>query len=162
MKWLIGLLSLLLTVFGIIPLSIGEIERSMMGTEKTIERLKEHLRTLTLTIGERSVFVPANLKRTARYIESIYQNIGMPVRRESYQYRDLFVDNVVAEISFCDNPSKSYLPGAHYDTVTGIVGADDNASARNHHLPALWITLFVCDIIIFPYEIISTVQASKS
>ena len=129
MKWLIGLLSLLLTVFGIIPLSIGEIKRSMMGTEKTIERLKEHLRTLTLTIGERSVFVPANLKRTARYIESIYQNIGMPVRRESYQYRDLFVDNVVAEISLCDNPSKSYLLGAHYDTVTGTVGADDNASA---------------------------------
>jgi len=129
MKWLIILLVLPITVFGIIPLSIGEMERSTMGTEKTIERLQEHLRTLTLTIGERSVFVPANLKRTARYIESFYQNIRMPVRRESFPYRDLTVDNVVAEISFSNNPTKSYLLGAHYDTVNGTVGADDNASA---------------------------------
>jgi Zn-dependent M28 family amino/carboxypeptidase len=39
------------------------------------------------------------------------------------------VSNVVAEISFCANPSKRYLIGAHYDSVAGTVGADDNASA---------------------------------
>jgi Zn-dependent M28 family amino/carboxypeptidase len=35
----------------------------------------------------------------------------------------------VAEISFCPDPSNCYLLGAHYDSVFGTVGADDNASA---------------------------------
>ena len=35
----------------------------------------------------------------------------------------------MAEISFCDNPTKRYIVGAHYDSVVGTVGADDNASA---------------------------------
>jgi Zn-dependent M28 family amino/carboxypeptidase len=36
---------------------------------------------------------------------------------------------VVAEICFCDTPAKHYLVGAHYDSVAGTLGADDNASA---------------------------------
>jgi Zn-dependent M28 family amino/carboxypeptidase len=39
------------------------------------------------------------------------------------------VANIVTEISFCANPSTCYLLGAHYDSVAGTVGADDNASA---------------------------------
>jgi Zn-dependent M28 family amino/carboxypeptidase len=51
------------------------------------------------------------------------------VYREPYRYRHLTVANIVTEISFCANPSKRYLLGAHYDSVAGTVGADDNASA---------------------------------
>ncbi len=35
----------------------------------------------------------------------------------------------MAEISLCANPSKRYLLGAHYDSVAGTIGADDNASS---------------------------------
>ena len=101
----------------------------MIDIQETTERLKDHLRALTMTIGERSVFLPENLKRTAKYIESFYRDIGVSVHDEPYRYRDSTVANVVAEISFCVNPSKHYLLGAHYDSVTGTVGADDNASA---------------------------------
>jgi len=101
----------------------------MIDMEKTAERLQDHLRMLTQTIGERSVLLPENLKKTQEYIEKFYQGMGVPVHCESYPYRNYTVANVVAEISFCDTPTKQYLVGAHYDSVAGTVGADDNASA---------------------------------
>lgn len=100
-----------------------------ISIQKTAERLKDHLRILTISIGERSVYLPENHKRTAEYIESFYVDIGLKVHTEPYWYKNLTVANVVAEISFCANPSKCYLLGAHYDSVFGTVGADDNASA---------------------------------
>lgn len=130
MKWFVVVLfSLLLTAFDIRPGSTGDRDKWMIDIQQTVERLQDHLETLTLTIGERSLFLPENLKRTANYIESFYRGMGLPVHSEPYQYQGLTVDNVVTEISFCANPSKYYLLGAHYDTVAGIVGADDNASA---------------------------------
>lgn len=99
------------------------------SVRKTAERLKAHLRTITLTIGERNVYMPENHKRTAEYIESFYGDIGLKVHAEPYRYHNFTVANVVAEVSFCASPSKSYLLGAHYDSVFGTVGADDNASA---------------------------------
>ena len=103
--------------------------RSMVDIQKTVKHLQDHLRILTQTIGERSVFLPENLKRTQNYIESFHRDIGLPVHSESYQYQDFTIANVVAEISFSANPAKHYLLGAHYDSVVGTVGADDNASA---------------------------------
>ena len=105
------------------------MKNSSIDYKKTIDRLEHHLHTLTVTIGDRSVYLPKNLERTAEYIESFYQNNGMNVKREPYQYKDLTVENVVAEISFTDNPGHRYVLGAHYDSVVGTVGADDNASA---------------------------------
>jgi len=101
----------------------------MIDIQKTAERLQDHLTTLTRTIGERSVFLPQNIEKTKDYIENFYQTIGIPAHCESYEYRNFTVSNIVAEISFCDNPSKRYIVGAHYDSVVGTVGADDNASA---------------------------------
>jgi len=101
----------------------------MIDSKETIERLRNHVRTLTQTIGERSVLLPHNLEKTRAYIEKFYQDIGLPVHCEPYGYRDFTVSNVVAQISFCDRPTKHFILGAHYDSVAGTVGADDNASA---------------------------------
>jgi Zn-dependent M28 family amino/carboxypeptidase len=101
----------------------------MIDISTTKQRLQDHVEMLTITIGERSVLLPDNLEKTRGYIEKFYQDIGIPVRCEPYTYRDFMVSNVVARISFCENPKKYYLVGAHYDSVTGTVGADDNASA---------------------------------
>jgi Zn-dependent M28 family amino/carboxypeptidase len=100
-----------------------------MDLEQTKVHLRDHLEMLTRTIGERSVRFPDNIRRTAGYIQSFYESIGVPVRPETYQYQNLPVDNLVAELSLGEQPSKHYLIGAHYDSVTGTVGADDNASA---------------------------------
>jgi hypothetical protein len=129
MKLLIVLLGLSFIVFTIYPKSTSAENKSMIDIEKTTKRLENHLKSLTVTIGERSVFLPENLKKTAEYIESFYQDIDLQVHREPYQYKNFTVANVVAEISFSDNPSKRFVLGAHYDSVAGTVGADDNASA---------------------------------
>jgi hypothetical protein len=97
--------------------------------EKTAERLREHVKHLTVTIGERSVGMPENLEKTAIYIESFYRDLELPCRRESYPYKDFTVATIVANMDIGVRPTKHYLLGAHYDSVWGTVGADDNASA---------------------------------
>ena len=129
MKWFIVLMVLFLSVDAICLGNTAEEEISMIDIKKTTERLQDHLRMLTLTIGERSVLLPNNLKKTQEYIETFYRDIDIPVYCEPYKYRNYTVANVVAEISFCENPTKRYIVGAHYDSVAGTVGADDNASA---------------------------------
>ena len=100
-----------------------------MDIEQISQQLKNHLTELTVAIGERSVRVPKNLTKTADYIESFYNNLGMPVHKEPYEYQGMTVLNVVSEITFGPQPKHHYLIGAHYDSVMGTVGADDNASA---------------------------------
>jgi hypothetical protein len=101
----------------------------MIDIQETTQRLEAHLKALTQTIGERSVRFPENLEKTARYIQSFYEDIGIAVHTEPYDYADFKVANVVAEISSGSQPTRRYLVGAHYDSVSGTVGADDNASA---------------------------------
>ena len=101
----------------------------MFELNKTEDRLKLHLKALTETIGERSVRTPENLNKTVEYIISYYQEIGIKAWREPYNYKGFEVANVVAEISSGPNPARRYVLGAHYDSVAGTVGADDNASA---------------------------------
>ena len=101
----------------------------MVDRQQTRQRLREHLHALTVTIGERSVSRPENLKKTEDYISSFYEELGLVVDTQAYSYAQLPVANIIAEISFCDNPKQRFLLGAHYDSVSGTVGADDNASA---------------------------------
>ena len=101
----------------------------MVDRQLVRQRLREHLHYLTVAIGERSVGRPGNLKKTAAYISSFYEELGLAVDTQAYSYAQLPVANVIAEISFGKNPQSRYLLGAHYDSVSGTVGADDNASA---------------------------------
>jgi Zn-dependent M28 family amino/carboxypeptidase len=107
----------------------GGGERQLIDAEKTVERLREHVKHLTVTIGERSVGMPENLEKTATYIESFYRDLKLTSQRESYTYNNFIVASIVASIDLGVNPTKHYLLGAHYDSVWGTVGADDNASA---------------------------------
>ena len=101
----------------------------MIDIRQTKQRLQDHLHALTVNIGERSVRVPENLEKTAAYITSFYQDIGVAVESQAYSYAELPLDNIVAEIAFRADPKHRFLIGAHYDSVSGTVGADDNASA---------------------------------
>ncbi len=101
----------------------------MIDIEITKERLKAHLKALTVEIGERSVRYPRNLTRTAEYLEKFYRGIGLPVERETYKFRTEQVANIVSYLQQKNTASRNYIIGAHYDSVVGTVGADDNASA---------------------------------
>ncbi|MFC1857747.1 M28 family peptidase [Thermodesulfobacteriota bacterium] len=129
MKPFLAALVLMIGLTAIQPETSGAKESAMIDIAKTSERLQRHLHVLTQEIGERSVYNPENLEKTAAYIETFFSEIAVPVHREPYLYRDYSVANVVAEISFGADPKHRYILGAHYDSVAGTVGADDNASA---------------------------------
>jgi Zn-dependent M28 family amino/carboxypeptidase len=109
----------------------GKSERSMSLIEigDTADRLKKHLRELTVVIGERSVVFPDKLKKSQEYIRNFYESEGLKVRLQPYRYHNLPVANVIADFKSGAEPSVRYIVGAHYDSVAGTVGADDNASA---------------------------------
>lgn len=101
------------------------------------KRLEADVRVLAEDIGERNLFRPAALSRAADHIEARFREAGLEVKRESFQVRELeagFVpetraENLVAEIPGREYPERIVVVGAHYDTVRGSPGANDNASA---------------------------------
>lgn len=97
--------------------------------EQVERALRHHVHQIAVTIGERSIVRPDNLRKTAAYLCDFYAKVGLPVTLEPYRYKSLSVSNVITEVAFSENPARRYLLGAHCDTVPGTVGADDNASA---------------------------------
>ncbi len=94
-----------------------------------IERLEQHLRILTVDIGERSIFTWANHGRARDYIHGEFEGLGLTPVLETYHYEQRPVSNVIAEIQGGPSPTRLFIVGAHYDSLYGTVGADDNASA---------------------------------
>jgi hypothetical protein len=80
--------------------------------------------------GERSTVVPEKLHAAADRIASELSAAGYKVERHTYRVeRDgVDADNVIAEIRGTTKESEIIVIGAHYDSVTGTTGADDNAS----------------------------------
>jgi Peptidase family M28 len=91
--------------------------------------LLEHVTALAVDIGPRTPSIGNSLVRAANYIHSVFDEAGLSVREQSYQYDDQRVVNVLATAPTAAGASAYYLVGAHYDTVPGTPGADDNASA---------------------------------
>jgi hypothetical protein len=112
----------------IAPAAAGE-GKKMIDVETTMARLRDHLTVLTETIGDRSVQRPGNLEKAARYIDGVLAEMGLTVRRQSFEYRGEEVANLIADIGPADASGRCFLLGAHYDSVAGTPGADDNASA---------------------------------
>lgn len=90
--------------------------------------LRRHVEVLTKVIGERSIVRLENLLRSAQYIASAFEDMGLAPVLEPYAYGRHTVANVIAKVSRSDPPARHYLLGAHYDSLRGTVGADDNAS----------------------------------
>ena len=90
------------------------------------DRLKEHVRFLAVDMGERNAWHITRLNQTADYIRDQFRSLGYtPVTRE---FGDKHFRNISVEIHGDRQPGRIIVVGAHYDTVTGTPGADDNAS----------------------------------
>ena len=90
-------------------------------------RLETHVRALAGAIGERHVGRPRALDEAAAYAERVLQGYGLSVARLGFVAGGHPVCNLEVEV-----PGVAQAPvvvvGAHYDTVAGSPGADDNAS----------------------------------
>jgi len=91
-------------------------------------RLRRHVQALAGEIGERNVWRPAALAAAAAYIRGEFEALGYAVMAQTYRVNDIDCDNIEVVISGAVRPEQIILVGAHYDTVEGSPGADDNAS----------------------------------
>lgn len=79
-------------------------------------------------IGERNVFVPGALRQAAAYIEDEWDSLGYAVERHEYKVSEVRCANLVATRHGSTRQSEMLLLGAHYNSVIGSPGANDNAS----------------------------------
>jgi len=91
--------------------------------------LRHHVSVLCNDIGSRSIQEPRNLARAQEYIHERFTDCGMDVRVQSYEAFGNPTANLIGFHPDTDLDSPLLLLGAHYDTVMGTPGADDNASA---------------------------------
>jgi peptidase M28-like protein len=93
------------------------------------DALREHVDALSVDIGPRTPLSPGSLVRAANYITSAFEDTGLSVKEQNYQYYDQRVTNLLATAPASAGASAYYVVGANYDTVPSTSGADDNASA---------------------------------
>ncbi len=91
-------------------------------------RLMAHVGVLGSRIGERHLHRPMALGAAAAYIREVWATQGFPVTEETFDVRGQRAVNLVTEQKGVARPGVIVLVGAHYDSVVGSPGANDNAT----------------------------------
>jgi Zn-dependent M28 family amino/carboxypeptidase len=109
--------------------SFGGALPPLTGDESELSgRLAAHVRTLGGDIGERNVYHPAKLEQAAQYVEHQFRNLGFIPNVQEYQAGGQPVRNIDATQPGTTRADEIIVVGAHYDSVRGAPGANDNAS----------------------------------
>ena len=94
----------------------------------TAQNLRAHVEWLAGQIGERNIFRPQAFQNAAEYIESQWRRQGYAVERFGYEVSGIRCFNLEITRSGAARKDQILLIGAHYDTVRGSPGANDNGS----------------------------------
>jgi hypothetical protein len=98
------------------------------------EELRADVQKLAGDIGERNIWHYEKLTAAADFIEDSFSRAGLHPRRDSYEMRGEACHNIEVEIpaqqgaAVSSPPPSIILIGAHYDSVFGSPGANDNGS----------------------------------
>ncbi len=118
------------TLIGIIALIAGQPYQAQAATmiDTLVDgisaaNIEAHINALANGIGPRDS--PPTQSDAADYIADQLMGFGYAVTREPIDSSE----NVIAQLPGQLNPDKTFVIGAHFDTVPGSPGADDNASA---------------------------------
>ena len=96
-----------------------------------IEPATQHLENHLLAIlEERNPFTTLDrLHKTGRYITAHFESLSLPVQEEKVLFEGTESVNVLGLKEGKSRPDEVFILAAHYDTVEGTPGADDNGSA---------------------------------
>ncbi|MCM8799231.1 MAG: M28 family peptidase [Candidatus Omnitrophica bacterium] len=94
----------------------------------SIDNLRRHIHTISYQIGERNLYKYLNLESTANYIREEFLKLGYSTKEQIFLWQNITCRNIVAEKEGLNLKGKIIIVGAHYDSVFGSPGADDNAS----------------------------------
>jgi len=115
-----------LLVFVLSLFVIGD-EKLLVGKRMVlIENLKQHVQYLNFDRDPCDHY--PELERAAQYIRNEYLKFGFEVKEDIFQWEGRSHRNIAAEKRGRTSPNHIFILGAHYDTVPGSPGADDNAS----------------------------------
>lgn len=89
-------------------------------------RLRAHVETLSKSLSPRDYGETDNLNKCAAYILMHFVRAGAVAERQEFTVEGNTYVNVIGR--FGKEKTKQITIGAHYDTVQGTPGADDNAS----------------------------------
>ena len=92
------------------------------------DNLRGHVQTLAGTIGERNLRRYAALEASARYISDLFESIGYQPNLQSFSVQGKTVSNIEVVKVGTERPDEIVVIGAHYDSVAGSPGANDNAT----------------------------------
>jgi hypothetical protein len=92
------------------------------------ELLYPHVKALSVEIGSRSVFETERIDAARDYILGVLKNAEIPHELQPFEFDGKTYGNIVVELPGETIPGEIILFGAHYDSVLGTPGADDNAS----------------------------------
>ncbi len=101
----------------------------LTGGEPVIrDRLKGHVDMLAGHIGERNVWNYDALQKAAGYIQVSLESLGYKVTSQPFMVENKQVRNLVAIHKGQERDKEIIVVGAHYDSVSGSPGANDNAT----------------------------------
>jgi Zn-dependent M28 family amino/carboxypeptidase len=106
----------------------GELPELTPAQQTLATALRADVLTLAADIGERHLRRPRQLAAAADAIDRALQQAGYRVERQTYAVGRARADNLVAERAGNGLAAEIVLVGAHYDSVPGCPGANDNAT----------------------------------
>ena len=90
--------------------------------------LQHYVEVLAVEVGERNYEYYDKLNAAADYIEQSLLKTGLSVKRQAYSIKGSMYYNIEAEKKGLHQPDTIIIVGAHYDSVHGSPGANDNGS----------------------------------
>jgi Zn-dependent M28 family amino/carboxypeptidase len=99
------------------------------GNRLIIFNSRDIVRTLAVKIGDRSAARYENLQQTRQYVIDMFVSYGARPVEEKFTHDGKEFANIVVELpGRRKSRDEIIVVGAHYDTVEGSCGANDNAS----------------------------------
>lgn len=95
---------------------------------ETSRRLAQHVLRLAGAIGERHLWRHEALDAAAQYVQDTLRGLDYEVTIQPFEVRGATVKNLAAELHGTTHAEEIVVVGAHYDSVPGSPGANDNAS----------------------------------
>ena len=113
----------------VFPENASTMAQTLNASPPTLtDRLRNHVFHLAQKIGQRNIFHSHALNDAAAYIRNEWTAQGYEVEAQYYQANGVKCENLEISRTGKTKPQEIILVGAHYDTVEGSPGANDNAS----------------------------------
>jgi len=101
---------------------------SFSDIKQVEEKLKKTVIILSQDIAERNFIKYEQLNKTADFIHQTFKDYNYQIENQVYKIAQKNFRNIIATKQGQTAPNKIIIIGAHYDSVIGSPGADDNAS----------------------------------